>query len=139
MKMSIGFLILFLCIGLAITTEGQKKEIKIEYEKYTLPNGLNVILHADKSDPIAAVYVVYHVGSAREEAGKTGFAHLFEHLRFNDHRIYRRDSGSRNCKQPEPQTLTVQPTRIELIISKSFRKMRLKWPSGWNPTEWVSC
>ena len=84
MKMSIGFLILFLCIGLAITTEGQKKEIKIEYEKYTLPNGLNVILHADKSDPIAAVYVVYHVGSAREEAGKTGFAHLFEHLRFNE-------------------------------------------------------
>ena len=45
---------------------------------------MNVILHVDKSNPIAAVYVVYHVGSAREVQGKTGFAHLFEHLRFNE-------------------------------------------------------
>ncbi len=62
----------------------KKKEYKIPYEKYVLANGLNVILTVDNSNPIAAVYVVYHVGSAREVQGKTGFAHLFEHLRFNE-------------------------------------------------------
>lgn len=60
------------------------KEFKIPYEKYKLSNGMNVLLHTDKSDPIVSVYVVYHVGSARELPGKTGFAHLFEHLRFNE-------------------------------------------------------
>ena len=45
---------------------------------------MDVILHVDHSNPIAAVYIVYHVGSVREEKGRTGFAHLFEHLRFNE-------------------------------------------------------
>lgn len=64
--------------------QGQTKEFKVPNELYKLSNGMTVILHVDRSDPIAAVYVVYHVGSAREEKGRTGFAHLFEHLRFNE-------------------------------------------------------
>ena len=56
----------------------------VDYEKYTLENGLDVILHVDGSDPIVAVAMTYHVGSAREHPGKTGFAHLFEHLLFLD-------------------------------------------------------
>jgi len=56
----------------------------IAYEKYELDNGLDVILHQDPSDPIAAVAMTFHVGSAREVEGKTGFAHLFEHLFFLD-------------------------------------------------------
>lgn len=48
----------------------------------TLENGLQVLVHEDHSDPIAAVYVSYHVGSAREEPGRSGFAHLFEHMLF---------------------------------------------------------
>ena len=56
----------------------------VDYEKYTLENGLDVVLHVDRSDPIVAVAVTYHVGSARERPGKTGFAHLFEHLLFLD-------------------------------------------------------
>ncbi len=59
-------------------------ETRIPNEHYVLANGLNVILHVDRSDPIAAVYVSFHVGSAREKPGRTGFAHLFEHLRFNE-------------------------------------------------------
>ena len=59
-------------------------EFKIDYEKFTLDNGLEVILHVDKSDPIVAVATVMHVGSNREEPGKTGFAHFFEHMSFND-------------------------------------------------------
>jgi zinc protease len=57
-------------------------ETVIPYEKYVLPNGLTVIIHEDHSDPIAHVDVTYHVGSAREEIGKSGFAHFFEHMMF---------------------------------------------------------
>lgn len=55
---------------------------QIEYEKYTLENGLEVILHEDKSDPIVGVAIQYRVGSANEKTGKTGFAHFFEHMLF---------------------------------------------------------
>lgn len=58
--------------------------LAIEYEKYTLENGLDVILHVDKSDPIVAINIAAHVGSGREVVGRTGFAHLFEHLLFLD-------------------------------------------------------
>ena len=51
-------------------------------EKHTLPNGLDVILHQDAAIPVAAVNVWYHVGSKDEEPGRTGFAHLFEHIMF---------------------------------------------------------
>lgn len=61
-----------------------QKEFKVDYEKYTLPNGLQVILHNDKSDPITSVAILYHVGSNREVPGRTGFAHLFEHMMFQE-------------------------------------------------------
>jgi len=59
-------------------------EFTLAYEKFTLDNGLDVILHVDNSDPIVAVATVMHVGSNREVPGKTGFAHFFEHMAFND-------------------------------------------------------
>jgi zinc protease len=58
------------------------KDFKVEYEKFILDNGLEVLLHVDKSDPVVAVSLTAHVGSAREIEGRTGFAHLFEHLLF---------------------------------------------------------
>ena len=57
-------------------------ELVIPYEKYQLSNGLTLIIHEDHSDPIVHVDVTYHVGSAREEIGKSGFAHFFEHMMF---------------------------------------------------------
>jgi len=54
----------------------------IPYEKWELPNGLTVLIHEDHSDPIVHVDVTYHVGSNRETAGKSGFAHFFEHMMF---------------------------------------------------------
>lgn len=64
-------------------SQNQKsKEFKVAFEKFTLENGLQVILHIDRSDPVVAVALTSHVGSAREKAGRTGFAHLFEHLLF---------------------------------------------------------
>ena len=56
---------------------------EIAYQKHVLGNGLTLIVHEDHKAPIAAVNVWYHVGSKNEKAGKTGFAHLFEHLMFN--------------------------------------------------------
>ena len=55
---------------------------RLQFEKYTLPNGLQVILHEDHSVPLVSVNVWYHVGSGDEEPGRTGFAHLFEHIMF---------------------------------------------------------
>jgi zinc protease len=59
------------------------KSVAIPYEQFTLPNGLRVIVHTDRKAPVVAVSVWYHVGSKDEPKGKTGFAHLFEHLMFN--------------------------------------------------------
>jgi len=65
-------------------------KVNIPYEQFTLPNGLRVIVHTDRKAPVVAVSVWYHVGSKDEPAGKTGFAHLFEHLMFN---------GSENARE----------------------------------------
>ncbi|GIW22065.1 MAG: peptidase M16 [Candidatus Sericytochromatia bacterium] len=59
-----------------------KSKLEINNYFYTLDNGLKVVLHQDKSDPVVALSIMYHVGSAREKKGKTGFAHLFEHMLF---------------------------------------------------------
>ena len=61
---------------------GGPVSIQVPYTQFTLPNGLKVILHEDRSVPIVSVNVWYHVGSANERPGRTGFAHLFEHLMF---------------------------------------------------------
>ncbi len=60
----------------------ENDKLSLPYEKYKMPNGLQVILHTDHSDPMISYAIMYHVGSSRETTGKTGFAHLFEHLLF---------------------------------------------------------
>ena len=79
---------LTICCICAITCRtddrNQDKVFSIEYEKFTLANGLEVVLHEDHSDPIVAVATLVHVGSNREKPGRTGFAHFFEHMSFND-------------------------------------------------------
>lgn len=85
------FILLF--VGLSLQLQAQTKfiekvvktpadEILIPYEKHVMANGLTLIIHEDHSDPIVHVDVTYHVGSAREEIGKSGFAHFFEHMMF---------------------------------------------------------
>jgi zinc protease len=72
------------------------KPITVPYTQFTLPNGLHVMLHEDHTVPLVTVNVWYHVGSAREKPGRTGFAHLFEHLMFE---------GSGHVKEGEFDTL----------------------------------
>lgn len=67
----------------ALAQDAPVEKVDIAYESFTLPNGLRVIVHTDRKAPIVAVNVWYHVGSKDEPRGRTGFAHLFEHLMFN--------------------------------------------------------
>ncbi len=78
MKLVAAFLVLLLPAALG----AQTPTLQLPYTQFTLPNGLTVILHEDHSVPVVTVNVWYHVGSDREKPGRTGFAHLFEHLMF---------------------------------------------------------
>jgi zinc protease len=75
----------------SIAQHFQPEDIDIPYKKFVLPNGLRLIVHEDHKAPIVAVNVWYHVGSKNEPKGKTGFAHLFEHLMFNGSENYNDD------------------------------------------------
>ncbi len=88
MKKFVLALLTIVCISTITLAQAPK----IKFEKYTLPNGLKVILHQDKSAPVVAVTALYHVGSKNEDTGRTGFAHFFEHLLFE---------GSENIKRGE--------------------------------------
>jgi zinc protease len=68
--------------GFVVDASAQTKDIDIPYQKFVLDNGLTVIVHEDHKAPIVAINTWYHVGSKNEKPGKTGFAHLFEHLMF---------------------------------------------------------
>ena len=73
---------LWLIFALAVGAAAQAQDIDIPYQKFVLDNGLTLIVHEDHKAPIVAVNLWYHVGSKNEKPGKTGFAHLFEHLMF---------------------------------------------------------
>src|SRR6185436_545981 len=98
MKKTLGILLISFCSSLfqqktfgqstlVEKVEATANPLVIPYEKWKLPNGLVLIIHEDHSDPIVNVTVNYHVGSARESLGKSGFAHFFEHMMFegSDH------------------------------------------------------
>lgn len=83
-------LLLAFCLAFALPAQAMDElpEIEIPFEKHVLDNGLTLIIHEDHKAPLVAVNVWYHVGSKDEKPGKTGFAHLFEHLMFNGSEHY---------------------------------------------------
>ena len=89
MRRPTALVLLFL---LTLPLAAQSPPLQVAYRQFRLANGLTVILHQDRSIPVVAVNVWYHVGSANERPGRTGFAHLFEHLMFE---------GSKNVKEGE--------------------------------------
>lgn len=88
--MSISKKLLSACLALFVLSSAHAQKVK--FTEYDLDNGLHVILHQDKSVPVVAVSVLYHVGSKNEDTARTGFAHFFEHLLFE---------GSENIKRGE--------------------------------------
>lgn len=86
-----AMMVIALTISLILASCGTKEaspeessNLSIEFEKYELENGLDIVLHQDKSDPIVSLAIQYGVGSNREKTGRTGFAHLFEHMLFQE-------------------------------------------------------
>src|SRR6186713_1969069 len=79
-----------------LAAQSPPRTLEVPFRQFRLANGLTVIMHRDTSVPTVAVNVWYHVGSANERPGRTGFAHLFEHLMFE---------GSKNVKEGEFDTL----------------------------------
>src|SRR5262245_7325406 len=75
-----------------LATTAQAADLKIPFEKFKLPNGLEVILSQDRRVPVVHVQLWYHVGSKDEVQGKTGFAHLFEHMMFQGARDIAEDT-----------------------------------------------
>src|SRR6266542_6896115 len=102
--------------------------IDLKYTLFRLPNGLTVILHEDHTVPLVTVNMWYHVGSAREKPGRTGFAHLFEHLMFmgSDHAKYgdfdkllEAAGGTNNASTAEDRTnyyIDVPSNALELAL-----------------------
>jgi predicted Zn-dependent peptidase len=89
---------------------------RIDFEQFTLPNGLHVIYSEDHSTPIVSVDLWYEVGSRNERPGRSGFAHLFEHMMFQ---------GSAHIRKAEHNQLierAAQPPRIVRIIGKRCRR-----------------
>lgn len=77
-------LAIFSCKSNQESADATSAQLSVPFEKYELANGLDVVLHQDKSDPIVSVAIQYGVGSNREKKGRTGFAHLFEHMLFQE-------------------------------------------------------
>src|SRR5688500_14026467 len=97
-RMSRRYLVLILLAAASVTLGAQAPAPppQVPYQQFQLANGLNVILHQDRSVTIVAVNIWYHTGSANERPGRTGFAHLFEHLMFE---------GSKNVEEGAFDTL----------------------------------
>jgi zinc protease len=89
MRVAVALLLLSLC-GLSLHAQAPAPPLEVPYTQFTLANGLTVILHRDTTVPVVSVNTWYHVGSANERPGRTGFAHLFEHLMFE---------GSKNVEE----------------------------------------
>lgn len=110
--MGIRAFLWIVCIYFLAIACKEEKEFSLPYEKYVLENGLEVVLHEDKSDPIVSVAIQYHVGSAKEKPGKTGFAHFLNICCFS-----------------------VRNISAEMLFSKNSgtgRNIQWKYCYGWN-------
>ena len=115
--------------------------LTVPYTQFTLPNGLHVILHQDKTVPVASVNVWYHVGSGREKPGRTGFAHLFEHVMFegsehvpegNFDALLEANGGDNNGSTSEDRTnyvIDVPSNALELALFLESDRMGFLLPT----------
>ena len=120
---------------------GKEGELSIPYSKYELDNGLTIVLHEDHSDPLVHVEVAYHVGSSREEAGRSGFAHFFEHMMFEGSenvgegdysKLITDGGGSINGTTNNDRTnyfATVPRNQLELVLWLEADRMGLLLPA----------
>src|SRR4029450_1933918 len=90
-KLFASVLVTVSLLSLNAAAQNADKLPPLKIKQYQLKNGLRVVLHEDRSTPVVAVSTWYHVGSKNEETGRTGFAHLFEHMMFQGSKNYNTD------------------------------------------------
>ena len=111
----------------------------LRYEKYTLPNGLEVILYENHKLPLVALDLWYHVGPVDEKAGRTGFAHLFEHMMFEGSEHVGEKAQLNTSRAPALRTSTELRTTTGPTISRRCQATSWSWGCGWRATGWGSC
>ena len=136
MRKAIVLTILLVLMSMAPAAHAGKKAGHIDYKEFTLDNGLRVIMSEDKSAPVVVVTLFYHVGSAHEEEGRTGFAHLFEHMMFEgsenvakrEHgELVQRAGGTNNATTNEDRTYyyeVLPANRLNLALWLEADRMR---------------
>ncbi len=112
--------------------------MNVPFTKQTLGNGLDVIVHEDHRVPLVAVSVWYHVGSKNERPGRTGLAHLFEHLMFEGlgasaAGLFRAAAGSRRVAE------RIDQHRSHQLLGARADRARCAWRCGWKPIAWAGC
>ena len=129
--MNRSFAVLLLLLSAAVTVQAaapMPAVPRLQFEKYSLPNGLEVILVEDKRLPLVTVNTWYHVGPAEEKPGRTGFAHLFEHMMFQGsknapgdiyNRLIEEAGGDNNASTSFDRTnyyQTLPSNQLELVL-----------------------
>ena len=110
---------------------------ELAFQKFTLSNGLQVVLHEDHALPTVGVNLWYHVGSKNEEAGRTGFAHLFEHVMFEGSKNHNRlffEPLQKIGAAVNGSTSSTRPT-----TGRPCRPTTWSWRCGSSRTGWDSC
>jgi zinc protease len=129
-----SLLAILVCLSLAAPAPAQEARIEVPYTRFTLSNGLTVLLHEDHAIPMVSVNVWYHVGSGREIPGRTGFAHLFEHIMFE---------GSGHVPEGEfdllleAATTTARRTATARTTGRTSPPTRSNWRFTWSPIVWA--
>ena len=112
--------------GLCLSASAQK----VKFTEYDLNNGLHVILHQDKTAPVVAVSVMYHVGSKDEDPQRTGFAHFFEHLLFEGSDNMKRGEFMKTVSSNGGQTMPT-PVTTALFTMRCSLPTSLNLAYGW--------
>jgi zinc protease len=129
-------LILVLFVGFLSCTTNNKTTKSFQYRmSVSVGKRLDVVLHQDKSDPVVAVAIIYHVGSNREVPGKTGFAHLFEHMMFQQSENVGQMSFFKKFRAPAEHSM--RTGNDQTIYYEVVPKNALEMVFGWNRTGWV--
>jgi len=137
------YMVIWLIIAVLLPLMGFAKsdkdewDVDIPFKKYVLDNGLTLIVHEDHKAPIVAVNIWYHVGSKNEKPGKTGFAHLFEHLMFNGSEHFN-DDYFQALERLGATDLNGTTNRDRTNYFQNVPKNWM-WFYGWNPIEWGIC
>ncbi len=132
MNLKKGLILTLITIFLTNFNYSQTKLPKIKYKQLQLENGLRVVLVEDKSTPIVAVNIWYHVGSKNETYGKTGYAHLFEHMMFQGSKYYNDDYGKpiQEAGGRINGSTNFDRTRFYKLVPSNFLEMVLYLEAG---------